>query len=685
MRIYLHTLVHERMKARIFITAILISAIIPMSTISLIGIAATTQVNWSTNANYGLNWNYINQSVITQSSVKQLTLQWAFPTPAAPDPYAGHEGVCCTPLIENGVAYMLTNYHHVYALDLATGAILWQSQFEVNVNNTGIFLPFSNSGAAGHYHNQNMFYSTHVLGRPLIWVISDNYTVYAFDANLGTLVLSFTPKLPLHGQDGNLGYYDDLTPVGFLDDQRGILVIGTSVSEGTDAGRGFLIAYNVNQNPPSLMWMTPVIPPQDGSNPNWDLQQVQSMVGAWIFNGTGAVNLKALPTSVLNATLYDDWGFAKYSNSTNSFAGAGLSWGGPWAENQSSGLLYVGTTNESPDFNATFRPGPDLWGDSELAVNIQTGALVWGFQSWPHDLQDYDCSWAAVLTTAQINGANQGVLVKGCKDGIVYGLNPSTGALLWFFNPPSIARQDASALNPLSSADMHKPYSCYPKPSPCPQNPSGTGGIESDPAYDPQTGLVYYGTYNSPSSIGIEAVAPTPGVPLGTFGANTFGTEANDNTTIWAINVATGKPVWSYFVPNVGFRGGMTATGNLLLVPLLNGYLNILNANNGSVIAQQLIGGPLEQQPSIGTDSNGHMVIVQPVGSDNLGLFSAVVPGDVIALTPAVTTPPQVVTTTQGISPTLFYGVVVVAIILAVIAIALGTVGRRRSTPKPTS
>jgi alcohol dehydrogenase (cytochrome c) len=663
------------MRTHVLVVAILIAAITAMSTVAMISIAETTQVNWNTNANFGLNWNYVNQSVINSDTITKLGLQWAFPTPAAPNPYAGHEGVCCTPLIENGITYMLTNYHHLYALNLATGAILWQVQLSVNVSNKQIFFPYNNVGPAGHYHNSNIFYSTHTLGRPLIWVITDNYTVDAYDANIGTLVLSFTPKIPDHGQDGNLGYYDDVTPSGFLDDQRGILVIGTSGSEGTDSGRGFLIAYNVNQNPPALMWMTPIIPPQDGSDPNWDLQQVQSMVGAWIFNGTGAVNLKALPTSVLNATLYDDWGFAKYSNKTNSFAGADLAWGGPWSENYTNGLLYVSTAEAAPDWNATFRPGPNLWADSILAVNIQTGQLVWGFQTWPHDLEDYDCSWAAVLTTAQINGATHGVLVKGCKNGYVYGLDPATGALLWYFNPPNIVRVNTPPLNPLSSSDMHKPYFCYPKPSPCIQNPSGTGGIESDPAYDPQTGLVYFGTYNSPSNYTIQAVSPTPGVPYGSWGL-TFGPAMSYNATIWAINVANGKGVWSYNVPNVGFRGGLTTTDNLLLVPLINGYLNILNAANGSVISQQLIGGPLEEQPSIGTDTNGHMVIVQPVGSDNLGIFSAVVPGDVIALTPLVTQPTTVVTTTQGISPILFYSVVVIAVILA---IALGTVGRRRS------
>jgi glucose dehydrogenase len=659
------------MRKHIAFYAVLIATLLPLSTYGLVFVNAQG-VNWSTDANYGLNWNYVDQSTLTSSTAQNLNLQWVFPVPAAPAPYQGDEGVAITPLVEQGFAYMLTNYHHLFAVNIQTGAIIWEKQLNVTVNNPYFFGP----QFTGHYHNQNLIYSTHTLGRPLIWVITDNYTIYAFNADSGDLVLEFQAQVPNHGSDGNLGYYDSLTPTGFLDDQRGIFVIGTSVSEGTDAGRGFLLGYDVTTNPPTLKWMTPVIPPQDGSNPNWDIQQVQSMTGAWIFNGTGAVNLKTLPQSQLNATLYDDWGFARYSNGTNSFAGAGLAWGGPWAENSSTGLLFVGTTNESPDFNATFRPGPDLWGDSILAVDVTTGKLVWAFQTMPHDLQDYDCSWGVILANNEV--------IKGCKNGYVFGLNPDTGALNWFFNPPTIVRENSSVLNPLSSSDMTKPYSCYPLPSPCNQNPSGSGGIESDPAYNPQTGLVYVGTYNSPSSIGIENVAPTPGAELGGYGANTFGTEAYDNTTIWALNAANGQPVWNYNISNVGFRGGISTSGDLVFVPSIDGHLIILNAKTGAEIQKRLIGGPLEQQPAIATDTSGNVLVIQPVGSDNLGLFASVVPGDVVALSvsPSVTpggTPPP-----SGVSLGLFYGVVVVAVILAVVAgVAVAMSRRKTSAVKP--
>jgi alcohol dehydrogenase (cytochrome c) len=667
------------MEKRNVLMTILLASIIPLSSFSLIGVNAQSgEINWNTNGNYGLNWDYVNQSQLSSTSAVNLNLAWVFPVASAPAPYNGHEGVCCSPVVENGIAYMLTNYHHVYAVNVGTGAIIWQAQLNVTTGNYAL----NPSSVAGHYHNANLFYSTHTLGRALIWIVSDNYTIFALDALTGAVVLTFAPDLS--HMPGNFGFYDSLTPNAMLDDQDGILIIGTSVSEGTDAGRGYFLAYNVNNNPPTLLWETPIIPPQDGSDPNWAIESVQSMQHAWIFNGSGAVDLKSLPSSTLQSVLGDDWGFDKSFNGTRSFAGSGVGWGGPWAFDASTGIAYLSTAQASPDWNATFRPGPDLWSDSVLAVNIHTGQIIWAFQTTAHDLQDYDCAWSVILV--------QNTVVKGCKNGLIYGLDAGTGALKWFFNPPTIARDSAPFLNPLSSSDMTKPYACYPAAPPCLQNPPATGGIEADPAYNPQTGLVYYGTYNLPNCANITNVAPTPGAQYGGSGraglpTTTCGITATGgaliNATVWAINVNTGQGVWNYSIPQP-YRGGVTTTGDLVIATTVDGYMTILNAATGALVDRMLIGGPLEIQPTVATDTNGTVLLIQPVGSDNLGIFAAVVPGDVIALkVPAtsVTPPPP----STGISPTLFYGVVAVAVVLAIVSGISISMARRKPAPVKTT
>jgi len=644
-------------------------------------VTAQQSVNWNQEGVYGINGNYVNQNMLNSSSVPNLKLAWVYPVPAAPNPYVGHEGVCCTPIIEGGVVYVLTYYHEVIAIDASDGSTLWQTQLPVlNVSAPQFFHHIP----PGHYHDQNFFYSDSpaALGRPLIWVISDNYTVFGLDANTGSIIVHFNAVLPRIGQYGNYGFYDTTTPTGFLDAQRGVLVVGLSVSEGTDAGRGFFEGFSLATNPPKLLWMTPTMPPQDGSDPNWDIQVVNNMTGAWIFNGTGAVNLKTLPSSVQHAVLYGDWGTMGF-NGTEAFAGVGTGWGGPWEEDYHDGILYVSTSQDSPDDNATFRPGPDLWAASILAINVTTGQYIWGFQSTPHDFWDLDCSWAGALANVTINGQPQLEVVKGCKNGYLYGLNAFTGALNWYFLAPSEKHDNFQIYNPLNSTQMNLKWACYPKTS-CVELPNDRfGSLESDIAYNPQTGLAYEGTYNYPFNVTITPVAPTPGVAVGGSGGLVTPIRADQNATLWAVNVATGKPAWSQFLGDIPYRGGLTTTGGLVVAPEVNGTIMFFNAQTGSVVYRQLIGAPMIEQPAVGTDLQGNMLLVQPISVDTAFVVGSPTPGDVLAfsVSPAITTS-TVSSAPTGISPYAFYGLAVVAIILAITTITFAIRSGRK--PKPS-
>jgi outer membrane protein assembly factor BamB len=660
-----------------------ITLILSISAISA-SAQSPTYVNWNSNANYGLNWNYVSQSVLNSSNAQSLAIKWVLPLPAAAAPYKLN-AIADTPIIENGIAYMFSTTATLYAVDTQDGSVLWSFQAPYSPASSGL-----NAGIY-HGHNSDLFYSTELLGQPLVWFLyeGNGYHIYALAADTGHLVVNYT--LPTNNLPGVRGIYQYTGRDAILDQKNGVLIIGTgSISEGTGIARGFFIGINVKTNPPQVMWETPVMPPQDGSDPNWDLQSIQSMQYAWIFNGTGAVNLKSLPLSVLNQTFYDDWGLTKYYNGTNSFAGTSTGWGGPWAVDPSTGVAYVTTDQASPDWNATFRPGPDLWSDSIFAINETNGQPIWAFQTTPHDLWDFDCSWSVLLVNATLsNGQTQPEVLKGCKNGYFYALDPNTGKLLWYFDPPNIVRENTYIANIFNETQMTKPWECYPAAS-CYQNPSGTGGFESDPSYNPNTGLVYVAAYNSGSKVAIQPVAPTPGVPYDTAGLNFAAGGAAGapvyNTTIWALNAATGKPAWSLFIPNQGYRGGTTTTGNLLFVPLTNGTIDVINAATGTVVAQPFIGAGMDTQPAVGTDPNGNIVIIQPVGSaGGLGLFTPLVSGTVVALHILPSAPVVTTKTVSGVSPTIFYGVVAIAVVLAIVALAIGLASRRRGPPKSSS
>ena len=89
--------------------------------------------------------------------------------------------------------------------------------------------------------------------------------------------------------------------------------------------------------------------------------------------------------------------------------------------------LYWTTSNAAPDFVGDFRPGDDLYTACVLALNPTTGALKWYFQFTPHDLYDYDANETPVLVSAKVNGRARDLLVQANRNGFLYVLDRTDG------------------------------------------------------------------------------------------------------------------------------------------------------------------------------------------------------------------------------------------------------------------
>jgi glucose dehydrogenase len=660
---------------------------------------AAASNNWLSGGNYPYDWNYNNQTTINASNVQNLGLSWVFPLPAPPAQYSYDEGVIEPVLVYDGIAYFITNFHRVYALQASNGELLWYKDLPLNWSSSEIL-----DEGNGHYHM--IWFSTQILNQPMVWIVANDFHVFALNALTGDIEIEFQPVneslLAPGAIPGNYGQYASLGNGLIIDDKRGIVMFGPGDTEGTSAGRGFWQAWNVSTGNPTLMWTDFIMPPQDGSDPGWSLSSVQNMTNAYIFNGTGAVNLKTLSPAQLNATLWDDWGTMGF-NGTHSAAGTNTAWGGEMALDPTTGTAYVATAQVAPDWNATFRPGPNLWSDSILSINDQTGKINWAFQTTAHDTWDYDCSWSVMLGNATINGVKTETVFKGCKNGYFYALNANNGSLEWVFNPPNTIRTPCpngmpnGLYNPLNTTQMHQATECNSNTWVI-QNPTDTGGIESDPAYNPVTGLVYVATYNAPANFTFQDVQPTPGAPADSFGAPilTGGVVPYGpaNTTVYAINASTGQAVWHYMLPSdVGFRGGVADSGGVLFVPAIDGYLYMINDQTGQLISRLLI-GDMNVEPAIAQDSNGNYKLIIPSSEAGaaVGISATSIPGNIFAISlpnsSATSAPPTtaVITTTlsasgatsvstttvissassSGVSSGAFYGVVVVAVILLI-------------------
>jgi glucose dehydrogenase len=696
------------------------------------------QANWAAANGDAFNSGYNPQNIINSSNAQYLGLSWLFPLPTHPTALlsvTGGLGVDTAPLIINGTVYAVTQYDQAFALNAANGNVLWTDVLPIFPNSTA----GRGSGALSlHLHDGNEQFTTKLFNHtPTWWISADDQKVYAINALTGAYELNFTIFNGVNTVAGNspgaIYHWLGATNV-VIDENKGIAITSGISTNISDTGRCFFRGWNILVTPPKMIWESYCTPPQPGGNvpvdPNWTVNEVNSMKGAEIFypgpayNGGGpmpsttAVNLKTISPAAMNASLYNDWGYVNQSPFCAAFTGGystgstGAGWGAPWlvGTGPTAGLAFVNTNNKDPYGGSACSPGPNLWSAAVMAINETTGQLVWGFQANAHDVWDYDCSWWQGLGNETVNGANTQVLWKMCKAGYLFELNAVTGNLIWAWTPPLSIEQRCQwcfMLNPLNKTEMTREF-FNPDPShpptictPC------TFSFESEGAYNPATNYLYVVSQNYPQlwyyvpfnltnyhTSGGTASFPIPG--------QKSTTGAYDNSTVEAVNAATGQMVWSHYIPTQGYRGGVTTSGNVVYMTLSSGDLLMLNAKTGDLIKDYYIGGPLNVHASIGATAGGQMMVVLPITA-GLVSWGTGIPGDLVALTlqnvppattntvttsitvsgaPATTTSVTTVTAAGagGFDTTTAYGIAAVAVIFI---IATGYLAMRGRKPGP--
>ena len=91
------------------------------------------------------------------------------------------------------------------------------------------------------------------------------------------------------------------------------------------------------------------------------------------------------------------------------------------------GMIFVPLGSANKDFYGGDRAGPDLYGNSIVALDANTGKLKWYFQTVHHDNWDYDDSSAPILITVKHNGKEIPAVAQTDKNGLMFILNRETG------------------------------------------------------------------------------------------------------------------------------------------------------------------------------------------------------------------------------------------------------------------
>jgi len=273
-------------------------------------------------------------------------------------------------------------------------------------------------------------------------------------------------------------------------------------------------------------------------------------------------------------------------------------------------LTYWGIGNPGPDWNPAQRPGDNLYTDSAVALDADTGKLKWHFQFTPNDGNDYDSVQVPVLADMNWQGSPAKVMLWANRNGFFYVLDRATGKFL--LGTPFVKVNWASGLdaNGRPIATMQPPGA--------PTYPGNQGGTNwFPPSYSPRTGLFYFSAWENYASIyrreeatyqpgrnfsggGPAAVTPVPGAPAVGIGRRSpinNWTDAVGNGAIVALDPHTGQPKWKFEEYDVTEAGIMTTASDLLFTGSREGYFQAFDARTGTLLWKASLGGQIVMAP----------------------------------------------------------------------------------------
>ncbi|WP_213806255.1 acido-empty-quinoprotein group A [Granulicella sp. dw_53] len=267
-------------------------------------------------------------------------------------------------------------------------------------------------------------------------------------------------------------------------------------------------------------------------------------------------------------------------------------------------LVYWGTGNPTPVLNGKPRPGDNLYTCSIVALNPETGKLVWAFQPSPHDTHDWDAVEVPVLVDGDFHGKPRKMLMQASRNGHFFVLDRTDGKNLL-----------TTTFGPVNwTLGIDKEGRPIPNPAKEPA-PDGRliapdeGGLTNyrSPSFDPKTGLF------------IVSAAPSYSLYFAKPADGTYGWAGADYS-LWskgvleAIDYQTGKIRWSHELGDGRSGAGvMTTDSGLTFTGDAAGNFLALDTSTGKTLWHAGSGSHI-QSPSITYELDGHQVVLTSSG-----------------------------------------------------------------------
>src|SRR5450432_3293513 len=475
-----------------------------------------------TNGNYAQT-RFHPAREISRENVKNLHVAWIFQTDVK-------ESLETSPIVVDGVMYVTTSFSHVYALDAKSGAQLWHYAHKMSPITTYCCGP-NNRGVQ-------------VLG-DLVYLATLDSKLMALNAKTGEVVWSTDVA------DPEQGYSETMAPTVIKDK----VLIGTN---GGEYGiRGFVKAYDAKTG--ELLWTFNTIP--------------ENTVGVWATkDATGRDMHRDIQAEKDQLAKTGD----PYQK-----LGGGV-WQNP-AIDLATNRIYFVVGNPSPDLDGSVRPGDNLYTDSLVSLDLDTGKYVCHFQYIAHDVWDLDAVSPPVLTKVAGKDGKpiDGVLHAG-KTGHIY-VHDAKDCSLIRFSEAMIPQENMWVLPTKEGARML---------------PGANGGVEWSPiATDPGQGLAYALNLHQPMTYHVDS-SPYPDGKLWLGGAfKVIPTEEQWGQLV-AVDYNDGKVKWKVKTPQPMIGGALATAGGVVFAGEANGEFKAYESANGKILWAFRAGAGVNAPPS---------------------------------------------------------------------------------------
>jgi alcohol dehydrogenase (cytochrome c) len=290
-------------------------------------------------------------------------------------------------------------------------------------------------------------------------------------------------------------------------------------------------------------------------------------------------------------------GIATWPNLDMAKHGGGMTWQ-PITYDPALNLIFVTTGNPQPVVAFKNREGANLFTASIVALNADTGKMVWHFQSSPHDTHDWDATQTAVVFDGVINGQPRKLIAQASRNGKFFVLDRTNGKAI-------VSTEYVKTNWSLGYDEKGQPV---PNPEKRPQiagalvTPNQGGATNwFAPSFSLQTGLFYV---NANRAFSVWYIYDPSDNPMGWGGTDRGG--YSEQPQLKAIDYKTGQIRWS--IPRYGGNSGLLSTaGNVVFGSAASG-IGAYNATTGEPLWNSRIGGVSNGPITYELDGKQHVV-----------------------------------------------------------------------------